>query len=193
MHDQESSSSGEVEALLADASLPQPIRAALRSGVTLERIELDAEGQWRHQGALFEHPFLIELFHRSIVRTSGGTYLVEIPPYAYPITVMDTPRYVRHIRIDPSAQPCQIRLYLSDGSEQPLCPSSLSYVPDRGLYCHVQTSKGERLAARFLRPAYYALSEHIIDDQDAYFLQISDGKWPIPIVTHAQARLTETR
>lgn len=182
------SSPREVDALLADASLPEPIRAALLAGSTLERIELDAEGQWRHEGALFENPRLIELFHQSIVRTSGGTYLVEIPPYRYPITVIDTPRYVRHIRVHQTTEPYQIRLYLSDGSEQSLDPSSLSYVPDRGLYCRVKTQKGERFAARFLRPAYYSLSEHIIDEEESYFLQTPDGKWPIPVVTAEQAR-----
>ena len=175
------------DAVLADASLPAAIRAALSAGAQLERIELDAEGQWRHEGTPFVHPHLIELFHRSIVRTRGGTYLIEIPPYSYPITVRDTPRYVRHIRIDPAAQPCQILLIVSDGSEQPLDPSTLSYVPDRGLYCRVDTTKGERFPARFLRPAYYSLSEHIMDEADSYFLQTSGGKWPIPIVTLEQA------
>lgn len=187
MRDATTSPQRDLEAILADVSLPAPIRAALSAGAQLERIELDAEGQWRHQGTLFVHPHLIELFHRSIVRTSGGTYLLQIPPYSYPIVVVDTPRYVRHIRIDPAAQPCQILLILSDGSETPLDPCSLSYVPDRGLYCRVDTANGERFPARFLRPAYYSLSEHIIDDEDSYFLQTSGRKWPIPIVTLEQA------
>jgi hypothetical protein len=175
-------SSDELARILGDPDLPAPVRRALEGGATLERIELDAEGEWRHAGEPFTNPNLIALFHRSIVRTgtrtTGGTYLLSIPPFSYPILVADTPRFVRHARLGED----RVTLVLSDGSEEPLDASTLAYVKDRGLYCRVGT---ERWPARFLRPAYYALAEQIAEEGGAFYLDLPSGRAPVPTVERA--------
>ena len=168
--------------LLEDASLPESIRGALTSGNELTSISLDSEGQWRHEGELFVNTNLMALFHRSIRRTAGGTYFLQIPPFSYPIVVSDTPRYVRHIRWSESTQRTEIKLFLSDGSEELLDPYRLSYVPERGLYCQVLAPDEGYWSARFLRPAYYSISEHIIEQDDEYFLDLPSGRVSIPVV-----------
>lgn len=169
--------------LLEDASLPASIRSALTAGSELTRITLDSEGQWRHEEELFVNTNLITLFHRSIRRTTGGSYFLQIPPFSYPISVVDTPRYVRHIRWSQTAHATDINLFLSDGSEELLDQSCLSYVPARGLYCQVLAPDGGSWPARFLRPAYYSISEHIIEQNDEYFLDLSSGRVSIPVVS----------
>lgn len=181
-------SGDEVKQLLRDPGLPEPVRRALLGGAKLERIELDPEGQWRHQGEPFTNPNLIALFHRSITRTAGGTYVLQIPPFTYPITVADTPRFVRHVRIAGSeAGGPAVTLLLSDGSEQPLAADGLAYVADRGLYCRVRAPDGSRWPARFLRPAYYALAEHLVEEDGAFQLDLPSGRVPIPTVEHTAA------
>jgi hypothetical protein len=174
----------EVARLLVDPSLPSSVRQALQAGSRLERIELDHEGIWRHQGDPIEHPHLSALFHRSLHRQPSGTYLLHIPPLWYPITVADAPRQVRHVRLPQAdaASPHTVTLLLSDGSEQALDPSSLRYVEGHGLYCLVTAPDGERWPARFLRPAYYSLLELLIEEQDSYFLVLPEGRFPVKIV-----------
>lgn len=70
----------QVAQLLADTSLPEPVRRFLQSGATLESIYLDAEGRWFHQGEPFVNEALALLFTRSLVRTAGGTWMLSIPP-----------------------------------------------------------------------------------------------------------------
>ena len=135
-----------------------------------------------HQGERFQNDKLSSCFIRSIQRTDGGTYLIVIPPYSYPFVVADAPRQVRHIRQDDA----RVWLVLSDEQEQILDPSTLSYVPDRGLYCQVDAPGVQRWPARFLRPAYYALLSHI-DQQGEDYFSMCRGRWPIPVVSAAAA------
>lgn len=178
-------STDELARILGDASLPAPVRRALEGGASLERIELDAEGEWRHAGEPFTNPNLIALFHRSIGRTAGGTYVLSIPPFTYPILVADTPRFVRHVRIVRIGQAPGaggVTLLLSDGSEEALDPSTLAHVAERGLYCRVGA---ERWLARFLRPAYYALAELLLEEGGGYYLDLPGGRAPVPTVERA--------
>lgn len=164
-----------VDEVLADSTLPAPLRQALQLGQALERITLDEEGRWWHEDALIESPRIVELFHRSITRTPGGTYLLHVPPFSYPITVKDAPFIVRRITISPNETP-PVRIFLSDGSEEPLDLSSLRYVPGRGFYCRV---KGGTFDAHFCRPAYYSLAEYLEEGPFGYRLCIGNTSVPL--------------
>src|SRR5437879_3580541 len=82
-----------------DPTLPEPVRRFLAAGARLEPSVLDAEGRWHHEGGEFLNEKLQLLFHRSIGRTPGGTWVLVIPPFTYPIQVEDTPYHVRSLRI----------------------------------------------------------------------------------------------
>lgn len=179
-----SSSSGSAEdlvaAALADETLPGPVRQALLSGHRLERITLDADGRWRHEGEPIDNPRIAELFHRSIERTPGGTYLLRVGPFAYPVEVEDAPYFVRRAMIsDDPSEPVPVRLWLSDGSEEPLDLASLRYVPGRGFYCRIER-RGQAFGARFSRPAYYALADYIEEDGDGYALVLGSRRIAVP-------------
>lgn len=156
-------------AVLADTTLPEPVRKALLSGLSLERITLDAEGRWWHEGDPIDNPRIVELFNRSIERTAGGTYVLHIAPYTYPIEVEDTPYFVRRIELAGDT----VRLYLSDGSDEKLDVSSLRSRAGRGFYCAV---KGGAFAARFSRPAYYALAEHVEESSGGFTLILGSSR-----------------
>jgi len=137
--------------VLADDTVPAPVRAALEKGLTLEDIRLDAQGRWWHAGQIIEHPRIHELFSRSVDETEGGTHVLKIWRFTYPITVEDTPYFVTGVRVDASAPAVTLRL--NDGSEEAL-PSELTLSGENRLVARV---KEGRFEARFLRTAYHDL------------------------------------
>ena len=156
-----------------DPTLPEPVRRFLAAGATLESIALDKEGRFTHQGQPIVHPRLRHLFHRSIDRTPGGTWVLHIPPYTYPITVDDTPYHVRSLSLSPGGP---ILLRLSDETEEPLDPATLRYVQGSGFYCKVKKGAWE---ARFNSPAYYQLAEQVEDRAGSYVLSLGPQELPI--------------
>jgi hypothetical protein len=160
---------------LSDPTLPAPVRQALSQGLRLERIVLDAEGQWWHEGEPIAHPRIIELFSRSIERTPGGTFVLHIGPFVYPIEVKDTPYRVRRVIMGEAAS-LPILVELSDDSEEPLDLHSLRYERGRGFTCEVKKDRGGPFRARFSRPAYYALAEHIEEEGGCYVLALGEQR-----------------
>lgn len=175
--------SATAQRLLADPTLPEPVRQFLGAGGQLERIVLTAEGQWLHEGEPFTNPALIALFSRSLQRTAGGTWVLHIPPFTYPVELADTPYYVRSALW----QAERVLLQLNDDSEEPLDPASLRYVEGRGLYCRVKGQPG--YAARLLRPAYYALASQLSESAEGFYLELSGQRCRIPETSWENARL----
>ena len=148
-----------------DETLPEVVKGFLRKGYQLEDIFLDARGRWFHQGDPFENQKIIALFSRSVARTAGGTWVLEVAPYTYPIRVEDTGFFVE--QIDLSASPAQV--YLSDETREDFDLSTLRYEPEGRLYC---TVKGGEFRARFKKPAYYAISECFVERGDAIWAKV---------------------
>lgn len=136
-----------------DPTLPEVVRNFLKSGRKLEEIKLDARGKWTHEGLDFENPRIIKLFSRSVARTEGGTWVLDIPPFTYPIAIEDTAYFIEHVTWQDDAR---VGLVLSDETSEVLDPSGLEYDTGGRLYCQI---KGGEFRARFKRQAYYNLVE----------------------------------
>ena len=166
--------SAEQKNWLADPTIPVPIRQALQRGAVLESIELDSEGHFWHEGERITDARISDLFHRSIQRTPGGTYLLVVAPFSYPLVVHDVPYWVTGVALatdcDSGDRP-GLRVRLSDGSEEDLAIDTLRYQPRRGFVCRV---KGGTMPARFSRPSYFALAEYVTEDESPS----SDGEAP---------------
>lgn len=120
---------------------------------------MDAEGRFFYEGDPVDNPRISALFHRSIERTPGGTFLLHVGPFTYPIEVRDTPYFVHKVTVEKKTS--QVHIELSDGSAEELDIESLRYVKDRGFYCRV---KNGTFSARFSRPAYYTLAEFVEEE-----------------------------
>lgn len=155
-----------------DETLPEVVKDYLRKGFELEEIRLDATGKWTHEGLDFENTKLIALFSRSVGRTDGGTWVLEVGPFTYPITVEDTGFFVE--RVDLTSSPAL--LHLSDETTEELAPCTVTYEPEGRLYCAV---KGGEFRARFKRPAYYALAERFVDVDGAVFVELGGERYQI--------------
>ncbi len=157
-----------------DTTLPPIVQRFLASGAKLESIRLDEHGHWWHEGGLFNNKKIEALFYRSIDRTPGGTWVLNIAPFTYPITVDDVPLFVEDITMHDGGQ--RISMHLSDNTTEDLDPASLRYTEDRGFYC---TAKEGRFEARLRRAPYYALTEHLEERGDDFGLKLGESFWPL--------------
>lgn len=148
-----------------DETLPDIVKHFLRKGYQLEDIHLDENGRWFHRGEAFENERLIALFSRSVGRTEGGTWILEVGPFTYPIRVDDTGFFVERLVFDRGESSAPL-MYLSDQTTERLDVATLSYKPEGRLFC---TIRNGAFRARFLKPAYYALAD--------YFVEADDGIW----------------
>lgn len=150
-----------------DETLPEIVQNFLRSGGELESIRLTERGEWKHEGLDFENPRIIQLFNQSVARTDGGTWVLEVGRFTYPIEVDRTGYFVE--RVDLEASPPTITL--SDGTEEKLDVSSVSYEDEGKLFC---TVKGGDFEARFKRQSYLTMADNVIEEGDSLVLSI-DG------------------
>lgn len=137
-----------------DETLPEVVQDFLRSGVKLDEIRLSARGEWTHEGLAFENRKVIALFSKSVDRTEGGTWVLRIGQFTYPIVVEDTGFFVE--KVDWSTTPAT--LSLSDGTVESLQVFTLSYQSGGRLYTLIKEGSFQ---ARFLREAYYSITNYI--------------------------------
>jgi hypothetical protein len=161
--------------VLDDPSIPDPVRKALEGGSALEEIRLDDRGQWWHRDERIDHPRIRQLFSRSVDRTEGGTWVLRIWRFTYPITVDDTGFFVTAVepREEGDGGGPAIDLRLSDGSVERLDPITLAFTaPDR----LVARVKGGRFLARFLRTAYHDLLDGWLEAEGERFALVLGDK-----------------
>lgn len=98
-------------------------------------IRLDGEGRFFHDEALVEHPKLRDALHTWIARhpDDGRYILTNGYDWTY-FVVEDVPYFVRSLR----AEDGDAILVLSDGTEEPLDPSTVRANPRGELYLKVK-------------------------------------------------------
>src|SRR5262245_38063248 len=122
---------------------PDFYRVAPPPGASRESsIRLDADGKFWHDGARVEHAALEKAMHRWIARhpDDGRFILTNGYDWTY-FQVDDAPYTVRTLRVLPE----QVELELSDDTDEPLVPESLTVGPSDALYVKV---KGGQFEAR---------------------------------------------
>lgn len=122
-------------------------------------IRIDRNGQFWHEGAVVEHAGLRQALFRWLDRLPppDSRYILRLDDtrYAY-IDVEDTPLVVNALLFtDDGAPPL---LQLSDGSEEPLDPTTVS-IDDEGVLR--VSARGGHVEARLSNVAATALAEHI--------------------------------
>jgi hypothetical protein len=115
-------------------------------------IRLDAAGRFSHDGAPVEHAGMARAFAGWIARhpDDGRYILTNGYDWTY-FTVEDVPYFVERV----SEREGRLWLELSDGSGEPLDPSTLCTASEDALYVGV---KGGAFEARFSRHAQLALA-----------------------------------
>ena len=101
-----------------------------------------------------ENQKVSRLFSKSVARTQGGTWVLKIWRFTYPITVEAAGFFIEHVDLfgdTPS-------MTLSDETHEDLDSSTLRYEGDGFLTCRV---KDGAFRARFLRQPYYKLMQRV--------------------------------
>ena len=138
------------------------------------KISFRRDGHWYSDDERIDNPRIAMLFSRSIRRNPDGSYYLQVAEERAPITVEDTPYVVTRIEGDAAHG---FILVLNDDAREPLRPDALEIGADNVMYTAVKDG-GAR--ARFLRPAYYHLSQSIHSDRRGGFvLEIAGRRYPL--------------
>jgi uncharacterized protein len=144
-----------------------------RSGISVDR-----EGRFIHEGAEVTHEGLRRALYRWLDRLPppDGRYVLRLDEkrFAYLEDVADTPLVARAARVDSDGS---IRLALSDGSEEPLDPTTLT-VDDAGVLR--AWVRGGRLEARLASSAAAVLGDAITEDAGRPLLRLAGRTYAIP-------------
>ncbi len=138
-------------------------------------ITIDKEGRWFHEGREMIHRDIVLLLYQHLEVDAQGRYIIEWQGERCFVEVEDVPFVVRRVVFEGSAtiQEDRFLLYLSDDTQEPLAPETLSVGHANVLYCRV---KNQSFRARFNRPAYYQLAEHVETEDGAYVLALNGKK-----------------
>jgi hypothetical protein len=138
------------------------------------KISFRRDGNWYTDEERIDNPRIALLFSRSIRRNSDGSYLLQVGDERASITVEDTPYVVKSVEGD---APHGFTLVLNDEEREALHPESLEVGAENVLYCRV---KGGEFKARFLRSAYYHLSDCLgMDDNGGFFFNVAGRRYPV--------------
>jgi len=131
-------------------------------------IVLDAEGRFQHDGALVDHPGMAQAFASWIdLHPDDGRFILNNGYDWTYFSVSDVPFFVLGLH----ERAGELVLALSDGSQSPLDPGSLTLGAQGALYT---TVKNGRFRARFSQAAQIALGPWLREAENgAVFLEIA--------------------
>jgi hypothetical protein len=137
-------------------------------------IRFGRDGNWYADGQVVANRRIADLFSRHVQRRPEGGYMLRIADEQAAIIVEDTPYVVIAVALDGEGMP---RLELNDHSREELDPRTLQIGAEDVLYCRVKS--GTEIA-RFLRPAYYQLTQHCAVTADGrVVLRLPSGDYPL--------------
>lgn len=138
------------------------------------KISFRRDGNWYSDDERIDNPRIALLFSKSIKRNPDGSYYLQVAEERASITVEDTPYVVKSLEDD---QLGGFMMMLNDDTRESLVPENLEIGADNVLYAFV---KGVEFRARFLRTAYYHLSDCFESDADGrFYLNIRGKRHPL--------------
>jgi uncharacterized protein len=150
-------------------------------------LRIDGEGRFFHDDALVEHPKLAAALHTWIARhpDDGRFILTNGYDWTY-FTVDDVPFFVRSIK-EPMRSPGDgaetedAILILSDGTEEPLEPSTLRLGERGELYLQVKrAAKGGPFDAKMTRFAQTQLAPFLSEEDGEVLVTTRRGRMRLP-------------
>ncbi len=137
-------------------------------------IRIDKGGVWHYRGQEMFRKEIVNYFYQHLKQDPEGAYMIDLGEDCCYIEVEDAPFVVQSVQPSPddsTERPQAIRIRLSDDTLEELDPSTLSIGTGNVMYCRV---KNGAFRARFSRPAYYQLADHITYDEasDRYEIHV---------------------
>jgi hypothetical protein len=151
------------------------------------KISFRRDGNWYSDEERIDNPRITLLFSQSIKRNPDGSYYLQVAEERASITIEDTPYVVKSLEDD---QLGGFMIVLNDETREPLNPANLEIGTDNVLYASV---KGGAERARFLRSAYYHLSDRFESDADGrFYLNIRGKRYPLKEATNPGATSSQS-
>jgi len=142
------------------------------------KISFRKDGNWYSDEERIDNPRIALLFSKSIQQNPDGSFFLKVAEERAPIVVEDTPYVVKAVEDNGRGG---FDIVLNDDEREPLDPSSLEVGPENVLYTRV---KNGRFRARFLRSAYYHLSQNFAAEPSGGFVFKLNGKsYPLKIAS----------
>lgn len=148
-------------------------------GIPPGTFRIDREGVWRHEGQEVTHPGVLRNLYANLRADAGGHFL-QVGPTRIGVEVADAPFVVT--RVEATRRPADatpdLRLHLSDGTEEALDPGTVWLGRNRAPYCRV---KEGRLTARFGVAAWLQLADFAEEEPDTGRTVLVLGARRIPL------------
>lgn len=135
-------------------------------------IRIDHELRWWHDDERIEHPKILEAFQQGLQPDDQGRYVLHFGNDWCYVQVEDAAYWVESLEPRGDA----LFLSLSDRSEEPLAPATLTVEPDGVLSCRV---KQGRAKARFSRQAQFQLGEKVERADHGMVLRVGASEFPL--------------
>ena len=144
-------------------------------------IYVDKEGAWFHKGVPIVHQGFLQLFYQSLRLDEQGRYIIRFRNQTCFLDVEDTPFVILRVTFEPRRgveDKDRFVLHLVDGTQETLDPRTLNVGDDHVLYCQVRDGY---FRARFSRPSYYQLAQHVIEDSASgrFYLSMNGKQYDI--------------
>ena len=141
------------------------------------KIHFGKDGWWYANDERIQNQRINKLFSQCLQKNAQGEYEIVLGRDRARVEIEDSPYVVTQVAGD-SEQGFSLRL--NDDSEERLSPHTLTIGANDVLYCRV---KGQKHAARFLRPAYYQLTQHVqpATTGEGFVLPIGAATYPIRV------------
>ncbi len=138
------------------------------------KISFRRDGNWYSDDERIDNPRIALLFSQSIKRNPDGSYYLQVAEERASITVEDTPYVVKALEDDELGG---FTIVLNDDTREALDPAALEVGAGNVLYARVKDG-AER--ARFLRSAYYHLSDRFeSDDAGRFYVNLKGHRYPL--------------
>ena len=156
---------------------PVPTDAELLERLRRSGIRLDREGRFVHEGAEVTHEGLRRALFRWLDTEPDGRVVLRLDArrFAY-VDVDDTPLVARAARLEGDGAGARVLLALSDGSEEPLDPETLTLDGAGVLRARV---RGGRLEARLGTSAAAVLADLVSDEAGRPVLTLAGRRHPL--------------
>jgi len=138
-------------------------------------LRIDKEGNWFYNDLPIINRNIYLFFNQHLTRDEHGAYIVCVGNETSRLFVEDTPFVVMSLDyMQAGSREAFFSMRLNDETIEELDLESLYIGKDNVPYC---TVKQGRFPARFLRPAYYQLCEHIQPEgEDSFYIMLNSNK-----------------
>ncbi len=141
----------------------------------MDRFKIDEKGRMYWQGKEVVHPRVKRYLLTLMDRDHEGVW-VRNGDHQVGVDMAGTPFYVEAIREEEHEGETRLRIILNDGTEEFLDPFTIRIASDNKVYCSI---KGGKFEALFTLSAYWQLMRHLIQEGEAFYLQIGRRRFPL--------------